>query len=220
MHPIVALALVVAALPCLFSGGWADIALTASVCLPLLARTPSPALPELFRTLWRLRFFYLALLVLYGWFSPGSLLVPALGPLSPSLAGLVGALRYIAVLMVVTLVVQLLLACCGRESLAAALCWWLRPLRPLGLEPERIALRLILVATVLPRLRLLAAEHGEPERGPWWRRIAGRVMGVFERALAEAESVPPPRLLLPVLSVPGPGQWLLAAMLVAVLIMV
>lgn len=219
MNPVVALALVVGAIACVAAGGWADIVLVALASALIAPRLPALSLSDLGRTVWRLRFFYLSLVVLYGWFSPGEPVLPALGALSPSVSGLVTAGRYIAVLMVITTAVQLLMAAFTREALVAALRWWLRPLRPLGLDPDRVALRLVLVADVLPRLRDLA--RAGPGTQPGERglaAIARRAAAVFEKTLAEAETVPPPRLELDTIATPPPRDWLMAVLALALLV--
>lgn len=218
MHPVVALALVVGTMACVAAGGWMDIVLAAVTVVLLWPCVTSLPARRLARTVWRLRFFYLSLIVLYGWISPGEPALPALGPFSPSLAGLESALRYIAVLAVIALTVQLLMAAFNRDQLVGALRWWLKPVGVLGLDRDRLALRLILVAEVLPRLQVLARDTsgGRPaERGPV--AVARRAAAVFERALAEAETAPPPRIELPALRTPPVRDWLLSAAVLTVL---
>lgn len=220
MHPVVALALVVATMACVAAGGWADIALAAVAVVLLWPFVTGLPAWRLARTVWRLRFFYLSLIVLYGWISPGEPALPALGAFSPSLAGLVSALRYIAVLAVIAMTVQLLMAALSRDELVGALRWWLKPLGVLGLERDRVALRLILVAEVLPRLQALARETTggtAAQRGPV--AVTRRAAAVFERAVAEAETAPPPRIELPALRAPPARDWLLSASALAVLVL-
>ncbi|MBA1149591.1 hypothetical protein H0Z60_21330 [Ectothiorhodospiraceae bacterium WFHF3C12] len=218
MHPVVSLGLVVAVIVCLAAGGWPDILVAATACALALPRVPDLRLPGLARSLWRLRFFYLSLLILYAWFSPGKALFPALGFFSPSLSGIATAARYIAFLAVITTLVQLLMARFPREELVAALRWWLTPCRAIGLDPDRVALRLMLVAEVLPRLRELAGEATESTvSGRRADGIVPRAAAIYERTLKEAETVTPPRLELVRLPTPGAMDWAPAAVAVGVL---
>lgn len=219
MHPVIALALVVGAIACLAGGGWADIALVGLAAILWSRWVPGLSLRHLGRTIRRLRYFYLSLLLLYGWFSPGEPAMPALGAYSPSIDGVLKAARYIAVLMAITSLVQLLMAAYSRETLVAGLRWWLRPLRAVRLDPDRVALRLMLVVEVLPRLRVLASSPGgAPASGRGPTAVAQRAAVIFERTLAEAERETPPRLALPALAAPAPGEWIAAAGALAVLV--
>lgn len=221
MHPIVSLGLVTAVIVCLAAGGWREILVVGGACAALLPRARGLSTAVLVQTLWRLRLFYLSLVILYAWFSPGDPLFPALGALSPSLSGLATAGRYIAMLVVIVTLVQLLMACCRREELVAALRWWLRPCRFLGLDPDRVALRLMLVAQVLPRLRELASNvSGAQQQGRGVSALVSRASSVFERTLDEAERATPPSLAVPRLPPPSTREWVAALAVVVLLSLV
>jgi hypothetical protein len=98
-----------------------------------------------FRLLRRLRYIVLALLVLFAWQTPGIMVLPGLGMFSPTWDGLRAAIEPVTRLMAVVSVVALMLHYLTTESWVSSLYVLVRPLRFLGVEPERFAIRLRLV---------------------------------------------------------------------------
>lgn len=167
----------------------------------------------------RIRWLLLAILILYGWFTPGTALLPVLGGWSPVQEGLQeGVLRVIALLAIVA-AVYLLLASTPRGALVGGLLWYGVPLRRLGLDDRRFAVRLVLALEAVPQVQTLAgAVLSEGADRPWLQRLgraAGRVLQTtLARAEADAEApleVPDPQ------PVPA-GQWLMPLALLALLV--
>lgn len=104
----------------------------------IMAHALSSALLMLRRARWLL----LPLLLIYAYATPGPALFPALGAISPSLGGLHGGALQAWRLVLLLLGLALLLWSCPRESLLSGLYALLRPFRAMGLDPERIAVRL------------------------------------------------------------------------------
>lgn len=90
----------------------------------------------------RVRWLLLSLLLIYSFATPGDPAFPALGFLSPSLQGLHGGTLQAWRLALLLSTLALLLHACPRENLLSGIYILLRPLRPLGLDPERVAVRL------------------------------------------------------------------------------
>ncbi|MBS1209611.1 MAG: hypothetical protein H6R19_2009 [Proteobacteria bacterium] len=103
------------------------------------------------RILRRLRFIFLALLILFAWQTPGTMILPALGSFSPTWDGLRAttepALRLLAIVSVVALMLRHL----SIEDWVNSLFVLVFPLRLLGLDPERFAVRLRLVLDYVER---------------------------------------------------------------------
>lgn len=93
--------------------------------------------------LYRLRWLLLAIGILYMGFTPGEALHSALPGLSRE--GVLEGLRRMLVLTDLLALVYLLLALTPTPQLAAALVQMAKPLRPLGLDSERLGRRLALV---------------------------------------------------------------------------
>lgn len=139
----------------------------------------------------QLRWFFLVIAVFYGWWTPGTLLVPALGPASPTLAGMAEAGQRITALILLVIAVQLLFITTPRGVLVGALHWWLRPLGWLGLDADRFALRLVLVLELVPALRQQLRDARERVRGAGLRRqVIGLAAGVFEELVQAVERAP------------------------------
>jgi hypothetical protein len=96
-----------------------------------------------------------------------------------------------------------LLAQLDRESLIGGVYWIARPLRMVGLRPERLALRLVLTLEYLDRVQ--AARPGEAARGA----VLDRLSDWFHSTLASADAQPEGSLELPLLEPPAGRDWML-----------
>lgn len=218
MHPVVALALVVIVIGFLARGEWSTIAVVACACAAIGGWHRPLSLRHMGRTIWRLRFFYASLLVLFAWLTPGEPVWPVLGGWSPVQEGLSEGLRHIVILALIVTTVQLFMASVSRTALIGALRWWLQPLRRVGVDADRIALRLLLVAQALPRLRVLAQNSGGglAGRSPW-KRLSDRVGNLMAQTLDEAEQADLPTVQLPTEAGPPASHWLVLIGVAAVL---
>ncbi len=175
--------------------------------------------PMLLRMLRRVRWLLLAILILYGWFTPGAAMLPVLGHFSPSLEGVQQGLLRVAALLAIVAAVYLLLATTSRGELVAGLLWYGRPLRRLGVDDTRFAVRLVLALEAVPQVQALARaalmdKHNGASR---IQRVGRAATAVFQATLARAEqstgaiAVPDPQ--------PVPlWQWSLPGVLAALLI--
>jgi hypothetical protein len=93
----------------------------------------------------RIRFLLLAIVILFGFFTPGELWWPGLASFSPSHEGSLLALTHAGRLLGVVALVTLLLHQLPVPYLLTGLCQLARPLAWFGIEPERLAVRLHLV---------------------------------------------------------------------------
>ncbi len=93
----------------------------------------------------RVRYLLLAVIVLFGFSTPGEVALPLLGQASPSIEGLSLALTHSMRLLVTVMLVAILLEYLDGPLLIAGLIAVARPLALLGLSSERLAVRLMLV---------------------------------------------------------------------------
>lgn len=114
---------------------------TAAVVLCALAF----ARREWLRVVRRLRYIFLALVILFAWQTPGVMIVPPLGALSPTWDGVRATLEPAARLLAVVSVVSLMLRGLSTEDWVNSLYILVQPLRVCGLSAERFAVRLRLV---------------------------------------------------------------------------
>lgn len=126
----------------------------------LLAGCGSGALLMVRRARWLL----LSLLFVYAFATPGDALIPLLGALSPSLQGLQGGAMQAWRLTLLLLSLGLLLRSCPRHSLLSGLYVLMRPFGSVGINADRVAVRLWLT--------LQYAEQ-QPRRNiqGWWSEL-------------------------------------------------
>lgn len=217
LHPVIRLLLLAVLAAGLAPAAPPDLLLVAAVLSASYLLLGFHRWGPMLRMLARLRVFYLSIAVVYLWFTPGEALLPALEPWSPTLEGLILGLRRVAALVLLVAAVQLLLETTAREELVAGVVWWARPLVLLGLDPNRLALRMVLALETVPRLRETIARRSAPAAGGRLRRLAGYAADAFAGVLEEAEQVACPVVEVPLLGRPALLQWLLPLLLAAAL---
>lgn len=165
-------------------------------------------IPGAGQALRRLRWLLVALVFVYGWLTPGEALLPALGRLSPSWPGLAAGGVRALILLGMVLAVYLLLATTPRDQLLTGLAWLTRPLRRLGLDAQRLNLRIVLTLQKVPQAQALIRQW-QAELPPLrqWRAFAAALPGLWRRILSAAEQEPTVTLEIPVQPRPGWREW-------------
>ena len=115
------------------------------------------------RMLKAMRWFFLSIVVVYFWFTPGQAILTnshsgLLYALSPSYEGLELGLHRVLILVLILFMVNFLLQTTCQSRLLLAIYWWLRPLEFVGVNTKRISLRISLVLSLLPQARDLIDE--------------------------------------------------------------
>lgn len=100
---------------------------------------------RMLRLVRRIRFLLLAIVVLFAWFTPGEAAIVDLPLLSPTREGALLALEHGGRLIAVVCCVALLLEALPPARLVSGMYVMCRPLALIGVPPERLALRLLLV---------------------------------------------------------------------------
>ncbi len=100
----------------------------------------------------KIRWFFLSIVILYFWFYPGSDLLPFIGKLSPSVEGVNQAALRISSLLLVISYSGFLLLLTPRDELVSGIQFLLSPLRLIGIDSQRFALRLGLVLSIVPQM--------------------------------------------------------------------
>lgn len=177
------------------------------------ARAGRHSFVTLGRMVLRLRWLFFAVLLVYGWWTPGELLIPEAGGFSPVREGLYTGLLRVAALILIVCAVNLLVRTTPRGQLLAALYALTRPVLTPA-QRERFAVRLLLTLEAVPRVQDMLADSRceQPGDSSRLQRLAGSVntvyTGILDTASRSAGTViefdeprPPPRLqwLLPML---------------------
>ena len=157
MHPlirVVALLVFITGLafarPALLGAGFVLLLL-----LYLLTGFPAPRV--LLRMILRLRWLLIAILLVYGWSTPGASLLPAISAWSPTVEGLsLGLLRMLSLLMIVA-AVHLLMQVTSRSQLLPAIMQLINPVTTAATR-ERLAVRILLSIEAVTQVQSLVSE--------------------------------------------------------------
>lgn len=131
------------------------VAVAVIVAATLLARARFLGLTR------RIRVLLVAVVALFGWFTPGEALISQWPELGLSREGLVLASEHALRLVAVVASVAILLERLSVERLVSGLLAICRPVVWVGLSPEKLAVRLLLV--------LRYVEFADGSRAPGWR---------------------------------------------------
>ncbi len=158
----------------------------------------------------RMRWLLLSILIVYLWFTPGTPLIPPLGHYSPTMEGVQPGLLRVITLMLIAVLVVLLLQGTSRGELIGAIRWLAAPLRLLGVDNTRIALRMTLILDSVEEIQPLLQRQmeGFSRRGNRLSRIADALAALFQSVISRAENTPPQRISVATLGGPPLYQWL------------
>lgn len=170
----------------------------------------------------RLRWFYLSLAIVYGWFTPGTPLwaaPEALVPFLPTVEGLAAGAGRLLALVLIVFAVNLLLRTSSREELLAAIHGLARPLGAFGVSRDRLALRLVLVMESLDaaRARVTGGLARRPRTMPGPRMAGAFVAGMMNEVIRDAERRHGETVVVPLGRRPSAIEWAWPLLLAAVL---
>ncbi len=159
----------------------------------------------------RMRWFLFSILIVYCWFTPGEPLVQwtALDSWLPTYEGLLSGMQRIIALAIVIASVNLLLRSLSREQLLAAIHFLVRPLQMVGVKPEMVALRMMLVFDAMGEVQTMMS-HYLPEKGRAPRqldRIGGLAASIFSAVVIRAKQAQTHEVTLPTIDAPPVIQW-------------
>lgn len=215
IHPVIRISGFLILAACLSLGGLSEL-LVAGVIVAIITTLVRPRIfPMVGPMLRRMRWLFLSLLVIYLWFTPGP---PLLFPYGPSLEGIQAGLLRISSLAVLVMAVGLLLCTTSRAQLIAAIQWLAWPMRWLGLEADRLAVR-----TVLTLEAVADTQHMLRQRTPACANLLQPIAAIgavaadlFHGVLARAEHAPCPLIEVPDYGHPPVYQWLYPLLLAGI----
>jgi len=92
----------------------------------------------------RLRIFFISIFVMYLWFTPGQLIIPAMDTWSPTYDGLFQGGQRVLALIILVLGVESLLRLTSREDLLSGLYYLATPFQWLGVDRQKFIIRVLL----------------------------------------------------------------------------
>jgi len=175
-----------------------------------------PAVGRLMALLKRLRWLMLAIILVYGWWTPGAPLFPGYGMLSPTVEGLQLGFFRVLVLFVIVAAVHLLMQKTGREQLLAAL---MQLLAPLSSRPgrERIAVRIVLTMEAVSQIQPLLHGNlsGRSVMNPRLSELGHTAADIYGAVLDAADRETCGSITVVEAPRPARWQWLIPLVLVA-----
>lgn len=178
--------------------------------LVLYSITGFPGLARLLQMILRLRWLLLAILLVYGWWTPGNELFPFMGAWSPTSEGVFTGLLRIFSLLLIVAAVHLLLQLTSRSELLPAI---MQAIRPVTTETARtrLAVRILLTLEAVTKVQLLVSDtlKQQPLKdyrletlGLAARVLYRNVLDSADRSAGEVIDVPTPEM-------PPFWQWLI-----------
>ncbi len=166
----------------------------------------------LLRMLLRLRWLFLAIVVLYGWMSPGQALFPGMESLSPSREGVMSGLQRLSGLVLIMSSASYLLACTNQRQLFSGLYSLLSPVSLLGLSRDKIVLRLALTMNSVQAIRSIVSAAATTKHPTGFLGLPTRLAEAFARVIQAAETATLDVVEIEVLAPPAAWQWGLPAL--------
>jgi energy-coupling factor transport system permease protein len=105
------------------------------------------------RIIKRMKWFFLSILVVYLWFTPGTPLVDFNLPGIPTLEGMRTGLLRILSLILIIFAVNYFVTAIARTKLVEAIIWLLYPVNWIGVDNRTVALRIALVLELIPKVQ-------------------------------------------------------------------
>jgi len=186
-------------------GASVPLLLFSSLLLLLLVHFCSIQLSLLWRSLLRLRWLFLSILILYSWMQPSGLVHDSWAWVAGFLAGL----QYCLILILLASSVLVLLETTPLPQLVEAIYWLVTPLSLLGLKRDKLALRLALVIETLADMRQRWQSELKPDLADLSLidKIAAYFVHALRLALRQADRSPERHVEIPVRANPPWWQW-------------
>ena len=219
VHPLIRVVCFLVLSLFLSLGGWSHAALTVLLIIPFWIAAGWRPLYEAGPLLWRMRWFFLSILLIYWWLTPGAALWRGAPEWLPSVDGLVEGLHRVVVLVLLICTLRLVFWRVPREALVAAIYRLLWPLSIVGLSRERVAVRLVLVFEVVETVQTVirdavAEARRERSRG---LNVVDAAATAMSQVLSRAERATCVRIDIEVGVEPAYWQWFMPLAIAALM---
>jgi len=167
----------------------------------------------------RMRWFFLSILIIYSWLTPGQAIpLPVSSSYQawlPTIEGIASGMMRALSLTLILMAVNLLLRCTSRQQLITAIYWLTTPLHLFGVSRERLSVRIVLILDLLYEVQGVVTDSFAEVKGTVTSldRIGDFAAAVFHKITHNAENTPNRTITLHGLSAPQALQWLLPVIL-------
>jgi len=183
----------------------------------------------------RMRWFFLSIIIMYLWFTPGEALFSSESVLMPTVNGIELAITRVFSLVVIILAVNLFLQTTEKTLMMSALIWLTYPLNVFGDFQQRFAVRVTLTLDAISQVQALcdfskkdylerknlennAKKVNATPISTSVSKISNVITEVYQQVLTKAESAPCEPLELSQSDSPPLYQWLYLPCLVVILL--
>ena len=172
---------------------WQGLLLAAGPLIWLLFLHPDHV-KTVFRLVTRLRWFFLSILILYVWFTPGLPAIHSDGGTSFMSTGLMMGVERILALVIIVGYSGLLLSLSSRREIITGIYVLLSPLRKLGVDAARLAVRLGLVLECVPKFEDIQRSVSDSvtpsmQKAAWIEKFAMLFNAAVNPPLADRQEV-------------------------------
>ena len=212
MHPVIRIVCFLLFTAFISQANYGQLLFATGLIIGLLILHPQGWLQRAFSMVLRLRWFLLSIVLVYGWLTPDVIHSQQTSSWLPSSQGVqFGLLRVYALVLIVTAVAYLL-TMTSREQLLAAIYWLCAPLALIGVDRERLVVRLMLSLEYVSRLQQQLTHQVDKmqPQANFSARIkqVGYVAGsLFNFTLEQANTTGEESVVFDTLSPPAIVQW-------------
>ncbi|MBI1425335.1 MAG: hypothetical protein GC149_18000 [Gammaproteobacteria bacterium] len=219
MHPVIRILCFLALIATLARANFPFVLLADIIFLMFVLRAPNNIFAFTWRLMRRMRWFWLSILLLYTFMTPGGGPSLTFGLFELSLGGFWLGLERCLALATVLLFFALLIHSTPPAQLQGALYWLLQPLARLGIPANRLSVRL---ALTLQKIHELQTRWGSAKGSgitlATWREIPERIAAFIHDVFVQAEARPVQTELTLETTAPAAWQWVLLLLLLMFII--
>jgi len=202
-------------------GGVYELLIGLVLLLGLYAQNQFGYMPLCVKMLGRMRWFFLSILVLYLWFTPGANSTTSAFTLIPSYEGLRQGMLRVFSLVLIVMAVNYFIAPISRDKMVSAILWLFKPLCWIGINTQRLAVRVALTLSLVSKAQQLLTDSGatpvkdtgQPSAAMTMRARCSRIGDVaaqlFNKVVSEAVNTECQAIHINAAKPPSALQWAL-----------
>lgn len=218
MHPVIRILCFLSLIATLAHANLPFILFVDGIFLLFVLSSPRNIFVFTWRLVRRMRWFWLSIILLYSFMTPGGGESLRIGVLEFSLGGFwLGFERCLALLSIL-LYFALLIHTTSVTQLQGALYWLLQPLCRWGLPVQSLSIRIALTMQMIDTLQSRWSSSDSKKALTSWRDIPDRVERLIQEVFQQAESNPMHSELTLDTSAPNHWQWVLLTLLILSLV--
>ncbi|MDH5407570.1 MAG: energy-coupling factor transporter transmembrane protein EcfT [Gammaproteobacteria bacterium] len=218
MHPVIRVSVFLIFAISIAHADTAQLIIAAAVLIVLYSFTPRIDWSRLFKFLLRLRWFYISIILLYGFLTPGQALLSSLPDLS--IEGLLAGGLQVLCLMMMIFALLVLVSNQSKSQMLGALYWWLYPVKLIRLSREKLALRIMLTMQAVERLQDKIYDYqSKQESTNKFQRLVNVTTYAFNEVVHQAQSHKSETISLSCLETPPVWQWCVPFALIVMFVM-